>query len=129
MEGAIGAADWGSEFTTVILTMSTAFREFDPVSDDWTRDFLNKTPDHYPGTIFNYDSMGTHTLCEIIQKRVGTSLHEYLTPRLFEPLGIAANEVRWSKSKYGINQGGGGAAMLYLSHHFKWAGSISRPLV
>lgn len=94
-----------------LLTMTTAFREFNPVSDDWTRDFMNRTPDHYPGTIFNYDSMGTHTLCEIVQKRVGTTLLDYLTMRLFEPLGIAANEVRWSQSKYGINQGGGGASM------------------
>jgi CubicO group peptidase (beta-lactamase class C family) len=94
-----------------LLTMTTAFREFDPISDDWTRDFINRTPDHYPGTVFNYDSMGTHTLCEIVQKRAGTTLLDYLTPRMFEPLGIAANEVTWSVSKYGINQGGGGACM------------------
>ena len=94
-----------------LLTMTTAFREFQPISDDWTRDFMNKTPDHYPGTIFNYDSMGTHTLCEIVQKRVGASLLDYLTSRLFEPLGIGADEVRWAKSKYGINLGGGGASM------------------
>ena len=94
-----------------LLTMSTAFREFEPISDDWTRDFMNRTPDHYPGTIFNYDSLGTHTLCEIVQKRVGATLLDYLTPRLFELLGIGANEVGWSMSKYGINQGGGGASM------------------
>jgi len=94
-----------------LLTMTTAFREFEPVSDDWTRDFMNKTPDHYPGTVFNYDSMGTHTLCEIVQKRAGATLLDYLTPRLFEPLGIGAGEVAWSVSKYGINMGGGGACM------------------
>jgi len=55
--------------------------------------------------------MGTHTLCEIVQKRVGATLLDYLTPRLFEPLGIEAHDVGWAISKYGINKGGGGVCM------------------
>jgi len=120
-----------------LLTMSTAFREFEPTTDDWTRDFLNRPPDHYPGAIFNYDSLGTHTLCEIVQKRVGSTLTEYLTPRLFLPLDIAAGEVFWAKSKYGINMGGGGGEMtpeamakfgqLYLDHGL-WKGRQVLPV-
>lgn len=94
-----------------LLTMTTAFQEFDPETDDWTHDFINRQPDHYPGTVFNYDSMGTHTLCEIVQKRSGMTLEAYLTPRLFAPLEIAADEIFWAKSKYGINMGGGGGEM------------------
>ena len=56
-------------FSQLGLNMTTAFSVFiDPVSNDWTREFLNAVPDHYPGTLFGYDTSGTHTLCEIVQK-------------------------------------------------------------
>ena len=120
-----------------LLTMTTAFREFEPTTDDWTRDFINRPPDHYPGAVFNYDSMGTHALCEIVQKRAGSTLVEYLAPRLFEPLGIAPNEYFWAQSKYGVNMGGGGGEMtpeamakfglLYLNRG-RWEGRQILPV-
>ena len=95
-----------------LLTMSTAFSNFiDPKTDDWTREFMNSCPDHYPGTTFTYDTSGTHTLCEIVQKFARMTLLEYLTPRLFEPLGIDRESVEWEISPMGINRGGGGVRM------------------
>jgi len=36
------------------------------------------------------------------------TVQEYLTPRLFEPLGIANDEIAWQVNPGGINHGGGG---------------------
>jgi len=95
-----------------LLSMTTAYADaVEPRTKDWTREFLNGAPTHYPGTIFGYDSIGTHTLCDIIQTRAKTTVHEYLTPRLFEPLGIAPDEVAWEFNPGGINHGGGGASL------------------
>ena len=93
-----------------LLTMSGAFSVFkDPLTDDWTREFLNAAPDRHPGATFTYDTSGTHTLCQIVQKFVGQTVLEYLTPRLFEPLGIAG--VEWEVSPTGVNRGGGGVRL------------------
>jgi CubicO group peptidase (beta-lactamase class C family) len=92
-----------------LLTMTTAYSEaLEPQTKDWTREFLNGSPDTYPGTLFSYDSIGTHVLCEAVQKRSGFSVQEYLTPRLFEPLGIQPHEILWEKNPGGVNHGGGG---------------------
>lgn len=90
-----------------LLTMCTSYSIFqDPVTDDWTAEFLNSKPDHYPGTIFCYDTSGTHTLGEIVETLSGCSLEEYLKPRLFEPLGI--DDYEWEIGPMGIRRGGGG---------------------
>lgn len=93
-----------------LLKMATPFSNFiDPVTDDWTREFLNAPPDHYPGTLFGYDTSGTHALCEIVQRVTKQTLHQYLAPRLFEPIGIT--DIEWEMSLFGINRGGGGVRM------------------
>jgi CubicO group peptidase (beta-lactamase class C family) len=92
-----------------LLTMTTAYSTaLEPVTEDWTREFLNGSPDRYPGTVFAYDSIGTHVLCETVQRRSGKTVQEYLTPRLFEPLGIQGDEILWECNPGGVNHGGGG---------------------
>jgi len=93
-----------------LLSMSTVSDDdrFTMRTDDWTRDYLNSEPLHYPGTIFGYDSIGTHILCEIVQKLAKSTLEEYLWPRLFEPLGVGRDELFWQLNPMGINHGGGG---------------------
>jgi CubicO group peptidase (beta-lactamase class C family) len=74
--------------------------------DDWVHSFLNTPPSHPPGTVFAYDTTGTHTLCAILQKVTGVTVHEYLRSRLFEPIGIGP--MKWESCPLGINKGGGG---------------------
>jgi CubicO group peptidase (beta-lactamase class C family) len=74
--------------------------------DDWVHSFLNTPPSHPPGTVFAYDTTGTHTLCAILQKVTGMTVHEYLQPRLFEPIGIGT--MKWESCPMGINKGGSG---------------------
>ena len=50
--------------------------------------FLSLPVEHEPGTHFVYNSAASYMLSAIVQKLTGQSLIDYLTPRLFEPLGI-----------------------------------------
>jgi len=50
--------------------------------------FLSLPVEHEPGTHFVYNSAASYMLSAIVQKLTGQTLLDYLTPRLFEPLGI-----------------------------------------
>ena len=60
------------------------FRE----ADDPALGFLTIEPESDPGTVFAYNNPATYTLGAVLQAVTGTTLTEYLRPRLFEPLGI-----------------------------------------
>lgn len=95
-----------------LLTMSAGFNE----------DILSKTeagvvehPAAYtlacgfkwePGTKFGYNSMESYLLSAIITKITGLTCEEFLTPRLFEPLGIRKH--LWETSVEGYSMGGWG---------------------
>jgi CubicO group peptidase (beta-lactamase class C family) len=57
------------------------------------RGFLMVPPDETPGSLFAYSQPCTYTLACVIQRAAGTTLSQYLRPRLFDPLGI--DEVGW----------------------------------
>ena len=73
---------------------------------NWVRAFLSLPVENKPGTRFAYNSAATFMLSAIIQKVSGKTLFEYLTPRLFEPLGI--EHASWEMAPGGINTGGWG---------------------
>jgi CubicO group peptidase (beta-lactamase class C family) len=72
----------------------------------WTKGFFTVPVIHAPGTHFLYNTGATYMLSAIIQKVTGEKLIDYLSPRLFEPLGIE-NPV-WEISPEGISTGGFG---------------------
>lgn len=76
---------------------------------DWAKAFLAHPVPHKPGTHFRYNTPATYMLSAIVQKVTGQTVLEYLTPRLFEPLGIETPV--WETSPQGISIGGYG---LYL---------------
>ncbi len=73
---------------------------------NWAKGFFGVPVLHAPGTHFLYNTGATYMLSAIIQKISGMKLIDYLTPRLFEPLGIE-NPI-WEESPQGINTGGYG---------------------
>lgn len=79
------------------------------VEKDWVRAFLQSDCLYEPGSEFSYNSMNSYLLSAIVCKRSGMSLTEYLTPRLYEPLGIQTP--LWETCPMGIEKGGWG---LYL---------------
>lgn len=73
---------------------------------NWIRAFLATPLLYPPGSRFLYNSMATYMLSAIIQKITGQTVLDYLSPRLFKPLGIEAAD--WEKDPQGINTGGWG---------------------
>jgi hypothetical protein len=68
--------------------------------------FLGLPVEHIPGTHFVYNSAASYMLSAIVQKLTGQTLIAYLTPRLFEPLGIVG--ATWETHPNGVNLGGWG---------------------
>lgn len=76
---------------------------------NWPRAFLELPVDKTPGSHFLYNTGATYMLSAIITKLTGVSLLEYLTPRLFVPLGI--KNPTWETDPRGINTGGFGLSV------------------
>ena len=94
-----------------LLTMSTghAAEPWWSGDDVWAKRFLAEPVVHKPGTAFRYNTPATYMQSAIVQKVTGQTVVDYLTPRLFEPLGI--QKPTWDRSPQGISIGGYG---LYL---------------
>ncbi|MGE5498838.1 MAG: serine hydrolase domain-containing protein, partial [Syntrophothermus sp.] len=93
-----------------LLTM-TAGQDPDPTflraqEYDWVKAFLSVPVINKPGSKFLYNSLATFMLSAIVQKVTGEKVIDYLTPRLFTPLGITG--IDWEESPMGINSGGWG---------------------
>lgn len=73
---------------------------------DWVRDFLKRNFLFRPGKKFLYTSANTYLLCAIVRQVTGQTVTEYLTPRLFEPLGI--DIPFWETDPTGTETGGWG---------------------
>jgi len=75
-------------------------------NDNWVKGFLALKIDNQPGSKFLYNSLATYMLSAIVQKVTGQKVIDYLTPRLFQPLGISG--IDWETDPMGINSGGWG---------------------
>ncbi len=76
---------------------------------NWVRAFLAQPIQHAPGTHFAYDSGTSYMLSAIVQRLTGTTVLEYLRPRLLDPLGI--RQATWESCPRGINIGGWGLSV------------------
>lgn len=76
---------------------------------DWVKGFLNRPVKHKPGTHFLYNTGATYMLSVIVQKLTGQRVLDYLTPRLFEPLGIEG--AMWERCPRGYDTGGFGLSI------------------
>ncbi len=94
-----------------LLRMATGQQTEPPRNDmePWTKTFLNHPVPFKPGTLFVYNTSATYMQSAIVQKVTGQNLLDYLTPRLFEPLGI--KDPTWEKSPQGISTGGYGLSV------------------
>lgn len=94
-----------------LLRMSTGHQSEPPRTDKeaWTRTFLRHDVPFKPGTHFLYNTSATYMQSAIVQKATGQTLLDYLTPRLFEPLGI--ENPTWETSPQGISTGGYGLSL------------------
>lgn len=89
------------------MTSGVVFNEMGSLAaKDWVRAFLESDVAFVPGAQFHYNSLNTYMLAAAVVKRAGMSLVDYLTPRLFSPLGFSP--VHWEKCPLGIEKGGWG---------------------
>ncbi|HUI72915.1 MAG TPA: serine hydrolase, partial [Spirochaetia bacterium] len=95
-----------------LLTMSTGHAT-DPTPSatrrgdgDWVKGFFAAPVTLEPGVQFLYNSAASHVLSALVQKVTGQTLMNYLTPRLFAPLGIHPES--WETDPHGITIGGWG---------------------
>ena len=91
-----------------VLCMGCGMDEMPRNSEHWIRDFLHIPVNHKPGTTYMYNSSGSTLLGSIVRKKTGLGLHDYLTPRLFNKIGIDPDNLRWLRMADGIEVGGGG---------------------
>ena len=91
-----------------VLCMGCGMDTMPMPGENWVRDFLHTPVNHKPGTTYMYNSMGSTLLGSIVRKKTGLGLHDYLTPRLFNKIGIDPDNLRWACMPDGIEVGGGG---------------------
>jgi CubicO group peptidase (beta-lactamase class C family) len=87
------------------------------IDSSWITEFFKIPLVHEPGGQYVYTSAASYMLSAIVTQVTGQTMHEYLRPRLFEPLGIT--DEHWAIGPDGINPGGNGltatpASMLKL---------------
>lgn len=82
---------------------------YDREDGNWPKGFFETLVVHQPGTLFLYNTGASYMLSEIVQRTSGQDLMRFLTPRLFEPLGIQS--ATWMTSPKGIALGGVGLSL------------------
>ena len=92
-----------------MLRMATCYRAtvYRETDDDWTKPFFTAEPTHEPGTVFHYDTGCSQVLAALVARLTGQQVMDYLTERVFTPLG-ANDEKHWLCDPAGTCQGGTG---------------------
>lgn len=93
-----------------MLRMATPYRRTtykDHPGPDWVGSFFTAPPDHYPGTLFSYDTSSTHTLCALVERLSGRPLLEYLRQTCLNAIGFSP-DAYCIRDPMGISQGGSG---------------------
>lgn len=83
--------------------------------DDWTKLSLAQPFDDAPGERFVYNNVGPYLAGILIQRRSGCDLVQYLTPRLFAPLGV--KRPTWECDPLGHTFGAGGLFLTLTELH------------
>ncbi len=101
--------EWENLTVKSLLTMNSNknFSFIQDMTKDHAELFMKATFRKKKG--FSYSNNDVHMLSSLVQKVTGENLLEYLTPRLFAPIGI--EKPFWEKNEKGVCIGGSG---LYL---------------
>lgn len=82
---------------------SIMIMEASPTGVTWEETFLSQPVVFKPGTQFMYNSGASYMLSSIVKKVTGQTAHEYLRPRLYDPLEIS--DATWTENFEGVNMG------------------------
>lgn len=78
----------------------------DKTKGEWIRQYAESKWYAEPGEEFRYINENIYMLCAMIRRLTGQTVSEYLTPRLWEPLGIETPY--WETDENGTESGGWG---------------------
>ena len=105
--------DWLAALTLEdLLTMrvghggETSGAQWRTLGTSWMEAFFRIPIVEQPGGSFLYTSAASYMLSAVLSRVTGETLHDYLKPRLIEPLGITGET--WDIGPDGINPGGNG---------------------
>lgn len=76
-------------------------------TENWVRSFFQTIPTHRPGTIFQYDTSASHTLCALAEKLTGQKLLDYLKDKVLREIGFS-EESYIIEDPFGVSMGGTG---------------------
>lgn len=76
------------------------------IATSWIAEFFKIPVVYRPGSTFKYTSASSFMLSAIISRTTGETAHDYLRPRLLEPLGI--DDLTWDIGPENLNPGGNG---------------------
>ncbi len=82
-----------------LLTMRTGHAEetsgsrWRGLRSSWIAEFFKIPVVYRPGTVYKYTSAASYMLSAILTRTTRETLHDYLRPRLFEPLGIQRRDL------------------------------------
>ncbi len=106
---AAGKKWWDELKVRHICTMGTGMESQPPVTDpDWTEKFFTIDIVHQPGTALYYNSIACSMVGACIRKKTGLGLIDYLTPRVFDVIGIDPARIAWHRHEDGLENGSGG---------------------
>lgn len=86
-----------------VLTMTNGMEENPSIEGDWIGNYFRAKMKYQPGTHFTYNTVGSCMLGALVEKRTGQHIKEYLTPRLFEKIGIDPQRFVWLRFPNGVN--------------------------
>lgn len=74
---------------------------------DWVGSFFTARTDHEPDSFFCYDTSSSHTLCALVEKRMGRPLLDVLRREALDAIGFSEQSY-CIRDPMGISQGGSG---------------------
>lgn len=78
-------------------------------TSDWVKYVLDRPMEHQPGTVWNYNSGGSHVLSAILDQVTPNGTRAYAEAKIFDPLNI---NYKWYTDNQGIPNGG---TLLHLT--------------
>lgn len=100
-----------------LLTMTSGMQWTDQVNYyqmaaqvNWAQYVLDRPMEAVPGTVWNYNSGGSHLLSALLESVTPNGAHAYAVEKLLDPLGI--ENFLWSRGSQNIPNG---ATLLYVT--------------
>lgn len=86
-----------------LLCMGTGMTECPSLGgEDFVLNFLRHPVPQTPGEHFFYNTSGSSLLAAIVEKKTGRPLKEYMSEKVFAPIGLDSERMRWLRFKNGV---------------------------